>query len=287
MTSDRAPQPGTTAAAAEGTAKPDKLAAGAASATDIPDVFVSYSRKDRGFVRDLVKALEGTGCKVWWDTELTPGETFSPVIQKALEQARCVVVVWSKTSIESAWVNDEAGVGRQRKVLVPVRIEGVEPPLGFRQVHDVDFTGWRGDAAAPQVQELIGGIRKLLRDRTLTQVFPSPPRRTRWPLWAAGVAVLVAAAAAIAFYLRSPRPDFRIYEGYGVFDATSDVHTDKTFEECQALCRVDDKCLAFSYVTMNKGCFLTKSYEDIRAKQGYRSGIRSSLQQPKLDPIKP
>jgi len=286
VTSDPAPQPDGTAAAAGDAAKPEALPAGGASAPDIPDIFVSYSRKDRGFVRDLVKALEQTGCKVWWDTDLTPGEAFSPVIQKALESARCVVVVWSKTSIESAWVNDEAGVGRQRKVLVPVRIEGVEPPLGFRQVHDVDFTDWRGDAAAPQVQALVGGIRKLLKDRAITEVLPPPARRTRWPLWAAAVVVL-AVAAGLAFYLKGPQPDFRIYDGYGVFDATSDVHTDKTFEECQALCRADDKCHAFSYVTRNNGCFLTKSYDDMRADPGYRAGIRASLPQPKLLPAKP
>lgn len=286
MTSDAAPESTTTTAAASA-AKPEALVVGGADATDIPDVFVSYSRKDRGFVKDLVKALEGTGCKVWWDTELTPGETFSPVIQKALEEARCVVVVWSKTSVGSAWVNDEAGVGRQRKVLVPVRIEGVEPPLGFRQVHDVDFTDWRGDPAAPQVQALVGGIRKLLRDRPITEVAPAAPPRRRWPLWAAIAAAFVAAGVAIAFFLQGPRPDFRIYEGYGVFDATSDVHTNKTFEECQALCRANSECNAFSYVTRNKGCFLTKTYGDMRAEQGFRSGVKSSLQQPKLDPIKP
>jgi hypothetical protein len=283
VTSDPAPEPSTTAAA-DGAVK--RAPAGGTSAPDIHDVFVSYSRKDKDFVRGLVKTLEQAGCKVWWDTALAPGETFSPVIQRALESARCVVVVWSKTSIDSAWVNDEAGVGRQRKVLVPVRIEGVEPPLGFRQVHDVDFTDWRGDAAAPQVQALIGGIGKLLKDRTITEVVLAPSRRTRWPLWAAGAAVL-AAAAAIAFSLRGPAPDFRIYDGYGVFDATSDVHTNATFEECQALCRANSECSAFSYVTRNKGCFLTKTYGDMRAEQGFRSGIRSSLPQPRLDAAKP
>jgi TIR domain/PAN domain len=285
VTSDSVPDTGTTAAA-EDISKPETPPAAGASVTDSPDVFVSYAHGDRPFVVKLVRALEQAGCKVWWDTELTPGDAFSPVIQKSLEQARCVIVVWSKAALNSRWVPDEAGVGLKRGVLVPVRIEGVEPPLGFRQVHDVDFTDWRGDAAAPQVQALVGGIRKLLKDRTLTDVAPSPSRRSRWPLWAAGAALL-AAIAAIAFYLQGPRPDFRIYDGYGVFDATSDVHTDKTFEECRALCRANSECSAFSYVTRNKGCFLTKTYGDMRAEQGFRSGIRTSLAQPKLDAIKP
>lgn len=287
MTSDPTAQSGTTAAAEGAAATPETLPPVDRDATEAADVFVSYAHDDRPFVVKLVRALEQAGCKVWWDTALTPGQTFSPVIQKALESARCVIVVWSKASLTSRWVPDEAGVGLKRGVLVPVRIEGVEPPLGFRQVHDVDFTGWRGDAAAPQVQALVGGIRKLNKDRPITEVAPSPSRRIRWPLWAAAVAVVLVAGAGVAFYLQAPRPDFHIYEGYGVFDATSDVHPNATFEECQALCRADDKCHAFSHVTRTKGCFLTKSYDDIRAEPGYRAGIRSSLPLPKLDAIKP
>jgi hypothetical protein len=44
------------------------------------------------------------------------------------------VVVWSRTSIESAWVRDEADVGLRVGHLFPLSIEGAIPPLGFRQV---------------------------------------------------------------------------------------------------------------------------------------------------------
>ena len=40
------------------------------------------------------------------------GAQFSKVIEEALEVAEAVVVLWSKKSVESPWVRDEAAAGR-------------------------------------------------------------------------------------------------------------------------------------------------------------------------------
>src|SRR5262245_48496458 len=106
------------------------------------EVFVSYKREDRARVASLVRLLEEQGLSVWWDPTLIAGDRFDVVINREIEQARCVVVVWSKSSIDAHWVRDEAAAGRDRNILVPISLDGAKPPLGFRQFQTPDFTGW-------------------------------------------------------------------------------------------------------------------------------------------------
>ena len=80
---------------------------------------------------------------------LRGGENFLPTTEAALEQARAVVVLWSKTSVDSHWVRDEAQRGRERGCLVPLAIDGSQAPLGFRQFQLIDVSRWRGRADAP------------------------------------------------------------------------------------------------------------------------------------------
>ena len=101
-------------------------------------VFVSYARADEAWATAIIDRLGQAGFKVWWDGLIPGGERFSAQIDEALERARAVVVLWSKSSLKSDWVQDEAGVGRDRHRLVPLSIDGSLPPLGFRQIQSID-----------------------------------------------------------------------------------------------------------------------------------------------------
>lgn len=104
------------------------------------DVFVSYASEDRERVRPIVSALEDHGWNVWWDRQIDAGTAFDREIENAIDNAACVVVVWSTYSVEKEWVRDEANEGRERKCLVPVRIEDVKPPLAFRRIQTIDMS---------------------------------------------------------------------------------------------------------------------------------------------------
>jgi hypothetical protein len=75
-------------------------------------VFLSYDRDDAAKARPLAAALEKAGHSVWWDLRVRGGAQFSKVIEEALQAADAVVVLWSKNSVDSAWVRDEAAAGR-------------------------------------------------------------------------------------------------------------------------------------------------------------------------------
>ena len=65
------------------------------------DIFISYSSSDRERVKPVVDALLQKNWSVWWDPVIRPGEIWSRVIDAALAEARCVLVLWSTSSIQS------------------------------------------------------------------------------------------------------------------------------------------------------------------------------------------
>src|ERR1700740_443310 len=96
------------------------------------DVFVSYSSQDRDRVRGLVSEIEAVGYSVWWDREIGAGAAFDREIEKAIDEARCIVVAWSKSSVESEWVRTEANEGLVKGIVVQVAIEAVRAPLAVQ-----------------------------------------------------------------------------------------------------------------------------------------------------------
>jgi tetratricopeptide (TPR) repeat protein len=124
-------------------------------------VFLSYDRDDTDRARPLAAALEKAGHSVWWDLHVRGGAQFGKVIEEALNAADAVVVLWSVNSIESAWVKDEAAVGRDSGRLVPVSLDGTEPPLGFRQFQTIDFSRLRRRGRAAEIANLLAAVEAL------------------------------------------------------------------------------------------------------------------------------
>ena len=123
------------------------------------DIFISYAQEDRAKVRPLAEALERQGWKVWWDRSIRAGEQFHEVIEKAIEEASCVLVAWTSSSVHSNWVREEVQEGLDRKkVLIPVKIEDVKPPLGFRSFQALDLFDWDGSEDSPAFQVLVNDI---------------------------------------------------------------------------------------------------------------------------------
>lgn len=109
------------------------------------NVFISYGHEDHAHARRLADALQSVGISVWWDRSLVPGQSFRETVERELNAADAVIVLWSPASVRSDWVLDEAHYAQERKVLLPCVVESVLPPLGFRQSHHVDLSTWNGD----------------------------------------------------------------------------------------------------------------------------------------------
>jgi len=142
-------------------------------------LFLSYARDDEPYARRLATALEHRGYTIWWDALIEGGAAYSRSIAEALETADAVLVLWSARSIESDWVRDEAGQGRERHRLVPLSIDGSKPPLGFRQYQVIDISRWHGRRNAPEIASIDRAIEAVLGDGHSTRAQPSVPMSRR------------------------------------------------------------------------------------------------------------
>ena len=121
-------------------------------------VFLSYAREDASAAKQLAECIGRAGHQVWWDRQIEGGSRFSAEIDRELKNSDAVVVIWTRASIESPWVQDEAAEGRDAGRLVPVILGTDKPPLGFRQFQSIDFGDWNGEGDPPALDALIRAI---------------------------------------------------------------------------------------------------------------------------------
>ncbi len=121
-------------------------------------IFLSYARDDVEAAKQLAGCFSDAGHDVWWDRHLHGGSRFATEIDKALKDAEAVVVLWSPTSINSAWVQDEAAEGRDSGRLVPVSLSSAKPPLGFRQFQTIELGAWDGSRKPDALEDLLEAI---------------------------------------------------------------------------------------------------------------------------------
>ena len=157
-------------------------------------VFISYARPNRTLAGQLAEALSANGVQVWWDRNLVAGSEFAAVIEAQLLGAAVVIVLWSADSVHSSFVRDESSRALKQGKLLPVRIEDVELPLGFGQLHTLDLLDWNGDAADDSFQALLFELRQRLKQSPGAQPAPLRPVR-RWPRRSTLVAIAAAALA--------------------------------------------------------------------------------------------
>jgi hypothetical protein len=195
---------------------------GSATVLTMNEIFISYASEDRERARMIAALLGERGWDVWWDREIPLGKSFDEVIEKAMAQARCVVVLWSAASVISEWVRNEASEGKRRNILIPVFIEHVEAPLAFRLLNGADLSDWSGDGGDAEFARLVEGVRELLGQSggsSLADVAPAPhvqPASTykeTQPKWAikpwvvVSLAIVVVGAGVGGYLFRGGQPE--------------------------------------------------------------------------------
>jgi TolB-like protein/Tfp pilus assembly protein PilF len=168
--------------------------------TERPTVFLSYARGDQKRARAVIAALERAGIQVWWDGLLEGGDTFLPTTEAALESADAVVVLWSRTSVDSHWVRDEATRGRERGCLVPLSLDGSHAPLGFRQFQLINVSKWRGKADAPEIAAAVRAITALAGREVQPQPLVGRQRPSRRAVLVGGGSAVLAATGSIIIW---------------------------------------------------------------------------------------
>jgi hypothetical protein len=86
-------------------------------------VFLSYGRGDRDYVRRLARRLAAEGLSPWYDEGLTPGGRWSAEIEHNIAGCAAFVVVVSPSATASAWVERELNLAeRLGKPILPLQL---------------------------------------------------------------------------------------------------------------------------------------------------------------------
>ncbi|MBW0007112.1 MAG: TIR domain-containing protein [Sphingomonas sp.] len=170
------------------------------------DVFISYARDDQAVAARVAKGLQSAGFDVWWDADLPAHRSYSEVIERNLEEAKAVVVLWSKTAAKSQWVRAEADFARNAGKLVQAAVDGSIPPLPFNQIQCADLKSWRGAASHAGWSKLVGSVQALVSEEEKPAAPAGLPlwdrvKASRWVL-AATFALVLLAFAAVLFVVR-------------------------------------------------------------------------------------
>jgi hypothetical protein len=101
------------------------------------DAFISYSQKDRETAEQVEAMLQTLGLRTWRDPKLTEQahRSFIDEINRAHRSAARVLVLWSRHSVASRWVKEEAEAAANQDRLVALSLvpfAEVDIPIGFR-----------------------------------------------------------------------------------------------------------------------------------------------------------
>ena len=140
------------------------------------DIFISYSRKDAAIAKKFRTMFEAEGWSVFWDVDILPGKTWDQALQQKLEDCKCIVVLWSKNSVASDYVKEEASYGKNKNKLVPIIVDfNVSPPFGFQRIEAAMLKNWKGNKNDREYKNLITAIKYLAPIVKQKVASPPPP----------------------------------------------------------------------------------------------------------------
>jgi TolB-like protein len=172
-------------------------------------IFLSYSRDDQATARRFAEAFEREGLGVWWDQTLRSGENYDQVTEAALRDARAVVVLWSKRSVDSRWVRAEATQADRSGTLAPVMIEPCNRPIMFELKQTADLAHWKGEPTDKVWQAFLSDVRQMVKTDgagapTPSTTPPVPGKKRLGVGLMAGIAAVLIIAGVLWMVNRTP-----------------------------------------------------------------------------------
>jgi len=98
---------------------------------------------------------------VWWDEKLQTGQKWEASIDEALRTASVVLVLWSKESVKSEWVKQEASYAKVTENLVQARIDDCSIPSQFASLQAADLRSWNKRENASEFVDIVAEINRI------------------------------------------------------------------------------------------------------------------------------
>jgi hypothetical protein len=126
------------------------------------DIFISYKSERKAAADHLRRIFELHGYSVWFDYALYSGRDYRRDIDRELQAANAVVVLWCEMSVQSDWVREEADFAKGNDKIVPVWLEKTGLPMGFRTLDTLDLSQWNGGPRDHQLDRLLEQVARLV-----------------------------------------------------------------------------------------------------------------------------
>ena len=115
--------------------------------TKRPKAFISYNNTDREIATRIAETLRQEGIEVWFDKwEILAGDSLiQKIFQEGLAEADAFIVVLSKGSINSKWVQQELDAAMVKRIegvtrVIPVLIDKVNIPEPLKPIKWIDLS---------------------------------------------------------------------------------------------------------------------------------------------------
>lgn len=127
-----------------------------------PFLFFSYSGGDPDndpTIERIDTALTDAGFKLFKDErDILPGQDWAVRLQESLRDCVCGVVLWTRKSAASEWVNKEAVILNKLDKYVPIELETGTMPDKLRHIQAAKLPAWDGDTGHAEWRKLIAAL---------------------------------------------------------------------------------------------------------------------------------
>ena len=131
-----------------------------------PNVFLSYSHKDRDIVEEIRAILTANGITIKWDRDFEIGNRWEPQMQQNLRDAEAVVICWSQNSAGSSVVNHEYSIADYENKQIGIALEdGIEFKGIAGAAHHERYYEWQPHNRDERIKVLTDRIKEIARFR--------------------------------------------------------------------------------------------------------------------------
>lgn len=107
------------------------------------DLCITYGLREVLWVNKLASLLDSEGYVVCWEHAVVPGDDVrTDESIQSLNDAKCVLAIWSETSVDDFWVLSDAERAVQQDKLISVIARSVIIPEAFRDSEAIFMTTW-------------------------------------------------------------------------------------------------------------------------------------------------
>jgi hypothetical protein len=136
------------------------------------DIFISYSRKDETFIKQLYQELTGRGLSAWYDRfNIGVGTQWTEEIVKGIRDCRVFVLALSPDSAASVNVRKELDLAqRYQKQIVPLIWRKVDIPVAMEyQLAGIQWIEFNETASPEKFEQLANVLRRIIGGESMQE----------------------------------------------------------------------------------------------------------------------